>query len=171
VSSNVATTEDQDRRAFTHVAQTYMESGGDVALTAKRLGWTVDQVRSIIDAVSLYLADDLDSPEGQRRWRGRNFLDAGALVAFAMEKMRTEPRAGHRWGGLALAGMAHQDKMGALALTKGDAGMPTVIVVNGEVPKPMTIQADGKGGFVNTAPNGSALPAGVPVPEENAEPS
>jgi hypothetical protein len=165
VSSNGAQIS-ADKAALDHVASTYMESGGDVALTAKRLGWKVEEVRSIIDALALHLADLMESPEGQRMLRGRNMLDARALTQFAMEKMRTTERAGHRWGGLALAGMAHQDRMGGLALTKGEAGMPTVIVVNGEVPPPMAIQADGSGGFVK-AP---ALSDGVPVPTERAEP-
>lgn len=141
------TNEDKDKAALEHVAATYMESGGDVALTAKRLGWTVDEVRAIRDAVALYLADHVASPEGQRLWRGRVLLDAASLTAFAMEKMRTSDRAGHRWGGLAVAGMDRQDKLGSLALTPQSAGAPQVIVINGEVPKPMMIEATGDGSF------------------------
>jgi hypothetical protein len=153
VATNVAA---EDTRAFEHVCQTYLESGGDIALTAKRLGWKVEDVRQIRDAIALHVADQMDSPEGQRLWRGRVMLDAAALTQFALERMRTSERAGHRWGGLALAGMQHQDRMAALALTKGEGAMPNVIVVNGQVPEPMAIEATGDGSFRRVLPANGA---------------
>ena len=140
-------TKDADRAALEHVVATYCESGGDVALTAKRLGWSIEQVREVKDAIALHLADQVESPEGQRLWRGRILLDAAALTQFAMEKMRTSERAGHRWGGLAVQGIDRQDRLGALALSPQNAGAPAVIVINGDVPRPMPIEATGDGRF------------------------
>jgi len=133
--------------ALEAIANTYVECGGNIDLTAAKLHIPVWKLRGVMDAVAIHIAEALIDKDGQLIARGKLILNNRAVTSVAMDRMVNSERAGHRWGGLAVNAMKFEATLGDLELAQDRSGTPPTIVVVSDIPKPLPIEAVGDGTF------------------------